>query len=94
MGNPQEEFFDWSHPLFAHTNPIYVNLNGQSIIQPESGCYWLSFLNQLDHWAKEEAYYADDFLKETALASIRQGMNFYRKICKNLKSKNSLLERK
>ena len=94
MGNPQEEFFDWSHPLFAHTNPIYVNLNGQSIIQPESGCYWLSFLNQLDHWAKEEAYYADDFQKETALASIRQGMNFYRKICKNLKSKNSLLERK
>ena len=55
MGGSPEETSIWTHPLFAHANPVYVDYAGRALAEPESGCYWLDFLKPLEQWAREEA---------------------------------------
>ncbi len=81
MGGSPEETSIWTHPLFAHTNPVYVDYRGQDLARAESGCYLLEFLKPLEKWAEEEAYFENPQQKDKALATIRQGMHFYRNLC-------------
>ena len=87
MGGSPEETSIWTHPLFAHANPVYVDYAGRALAEPESGCYWLDFLKPLEQWAREEAWFENREQKDRALATIRQGMDFYRRLC-NGGSKN------
>ena len=81
MGGSPEETSIWTHPLFAHTNPVYVRYRRQDLAEAESGCHLLEFLKPLEKWAEEEAYFENRQQKDQALATIRQGMDFYRNLC-------------
>lgn len=87
MGGSPEETSIWTHPLFAHANPVYVDYAGRELAEPESACYLLDFLKPLEKWAGEEAWFENRDRKDQALATIRQGMDFYRRLC-NGKGKN------
>lgn len=87
MGGSPEETSIWTHPLFAHANPVYVDYAGRDLAEPESACYLLDFLKPLEKWAGEEAWFENRDRKDQALATIRQGMDFYRRLC-NGKGKN------
>lgn len=82
MGGSPEETSIWTHPLFAHANPVYVDYPGRDLAEAESGCYLLDFLKPLEQWAQEEAWFENREQKDRALATIRQGMDFYRRLCK------------
>ena len=81
MGGSPEETSIWTHPLFAHTNPVHIDYPGQDLAEAESGCYLLDFLKPLEQWAREEAYFENRQQQDQALATIRQGMDFYRNLC-------------
>ena len=81
MGGSPEETSIWTHPLFAHANPVYVDYAGRGLADPESACYWLDFLKPLEQWAREEAWFENRERKDESLATIRQGMDFYRRVC-------------
>ena len=81
MGGSPEETSIWTHPLFAHANPVYIDYAGRDLADPESACYLLDFLKPLEKWAREEAYFENGTQKDQALATIRQGMDFYRRLC-------------
>lgn len=82
MGGSPEETSIWTHPLFAHANPVHVDYAGRELAEPESACYLLDFLKPLEKWAVEEAWFENRDRKDQALATIRQGMDFYRRLCK------------
>ena len=81
MGGTPEETSIWTHPLFAHTNPVHIDYPGRDLAEAESGCYLLDFLKPLEQWAREEAYFENRQQQDQALATIRQGMDFYRNLC-------------
>lgn len=81
MGGSPEETSIWTHPLFAHANPVYIDYPGRELAEVESGCYLLDFLKPLEKWAREEAYFENRQRKDEALATIREGMDFYRRLC-------------
>ena len=81
MGGSPEETSIWTHPLFAHANPVYIDYAGRDLADPESACHLLDFLKPLEKWAREEAYFENPAQKDRALATIRQGMDFYRRLC-------------
>ena len=87
MGGSPEETSIWTHPLFAHANPVHIDYPGRDLAEAESGCYLLDFLKPLQKWAREEAWFENREKKDQALATIRQGMDFYRRLC-NGESKN------
>jgi len=82
MGGSPEETSIWTHPLFAHANPVYIDFPGRDLAEPESGCYLLDFLKPLEKWAREESWFENQQRKDEALATIRKGMDFYRRLCK------------
>ena len=81
MGGSPEETSIWTHPLFAHANPVYIEYPGRDLAEAESACYLLDFLKPLEKWAREEAYFENRQQQDQALATIRQGMDFYRRLC-------------
>ncbi len=80
MGPKSPELF-WSHPIFAHTNPVFVNYQNQPLAIAESACSLLDFLGKLEDWVEEEAYFNKPQQKETARRTLAEGLNFYRRIC-------------
>ena len=86
MGGSPEETSIWTHPLFAHANPVYIDYPGRELAEAESGCYLLDFLKPLQKWAREEAYFENRQRKDEALATIRKGMDFYRRLCNGEKT--------
>jgi hypothetical protein len=81
MGGSPEETSIWTHPLFAHANPIYVDYPGRELAEAESACYLLDFVKPLEKWAREEAWFENRQQRDQALATIRHGMDFYRRLC-------------
>lgn len=81
MGGSPEETSIWTHPLFAHANPVYIDYPGRDLAEVESGCHLLDFLKPLEKWAREEAWFENQQRKDDSLATIRKGMDFYRRLC-------------
>ncbi|MCH2694056.1 MAG: CehA/McbA family metallohydrolase [Acidobacteriia bacterium] len=80
-GGWPEERSIWTHPLFAHTNPVYVSYQGNQLKKSQSGCYLLEFLKPLERWVQEDAYFSTQQQKEHVLTTIQQGMAFYEELC-------------
>lgn len=80
-GGWPEERSIWTHPLFAHTNPVYVSYQGKQVEKSQSGCYLLEFLKPLERWVQEDAYFDTQQQKEKVLTTIQRGMVFYRNLC-------------
>ena len=70
----------WSHPVFAHTSPVYVQYQDKRIEKAESARYLLEFMQRLESWAREKAYFENDEKKKETLSTLRRGMDFYRRI--------------
>jgi len=70
----------WSKPVFAHTNPVYVLYRDQKIAKPGSARYLLERMDRLESWALHDAYFDEDARKEEALRTIRSGKELYRRI--------------
>lgn len=84
MGVQDKDLF-YSHPVFAHTNPVYVIYRKQRIAKPESANFLLSFLQKLEDWAERQAYFLNGRQKAEALRSIRKGMRYFEKISRSAK---------
>ena len=79
MGAWNKELF-YSHPVFAHTNPVHVLYRKERIAKPESAKFLLGFLQRLEGWAEHEAYFLNSHEKAEALKSIRKGAGYFKKI--------------
>ena len=72
----------WSKPVFAHTNPVYVRYRDQKIEKAESARYLLVRMAKLESWARDKAYFGNDEQKNEALRTIQRGIEFYQTIAK------------
>jgi hypothetical protein len=72
---------EWSHPVAAHTSPVYVRVGESRIAIAESACFLLERMHKLEQWATTDAYFGDAAERERALGEIRKGTEFYRKMC-------------
>ena len=80
MGANSPELF-WSHPVFAHTNPVFVHHPDRPLAIAESACSLLDFLKKLEDWVEGEAFFNDAEQRETVERTLLEGLNFYRQIC-------------
>ena len=79
MGKWNKELF-YSHPVFAHTNPVYLRVREARIEKGESARYLLGFLAKLDRWAAEEAHFETVQQKEEVLRTIRSSMGYFKRM--------------
>jgi hypothetical protein len=81
--NPEIMFYphpQWSHPVVAHTSPIYIRYAKAPVAVPASARYLLNRVRQLERWAREDAYFGSESAKDNALQTIAAGAEFYRRI--------------
>jgi hypothetical protein len=81
--NPELMFYPhphWSHPVVAHTSPVYIRYANTPLAVPASARYLLNRVAKLEHWARDDAYFGDSSAKDHALQTIAEGAEFYRKI--------------
>ncbi len=71
---------EWSHPVVAHTSPIYVKYGHSRLAVPASARYLLGRMHKLEAWARDEAYFANAAARDEALLTIAKGSQFYRSI--------------
>jgi hypothetical protein len=71
---------EWSHPVVAHTSPVYVKYQKDRLAIPASARYLLDRVHRLEGWAKEQAYFANAEARDEALRTIARGIDFYRAI--------------
>jgi hypothetical protein len=81
IGKSHSELF-YSHPVFAHTNPVYIQQGEDRIGKAESARYLLGFLRKLEAWALGEAHFADASQKAKAIGTIRRGIDYFETIIK------------
>lgn len=80
LGGKSSELF-WSHPVFAHTNPVFIDVRDQRLAIAESACSLLDFMGKLEDWVEQEAYFRDSKQKEAVRRTLSKGLRFYRVIC-------------
>jgi len=79
MGKWNKELF-YSHPVFAHTNPVYLRVREARIEKGESARYLLGFLEKLDRWAATEAHFDTIQQKEEVLRTIRSSIGYFKRV--------------
>jgi hypothetical protein len=84
MGERHPELF-YTHPVFAHTNPVHVRYREESIAKPESAKFLLGFLDKLEDWAEHQAYFENGRQRSETLKTIRAGISYFQKIAKGEK---------
>jgi hypothetical protein len=81
--NPEIIFYphpEWSHPVAAHTSPIYIKFGQARLAMAADARMLLERLRKLETWANERAFFGDAASKEQALRNIEVGKRFYRTI--------------
>ncbi|MFN7996406.1 MAG: CehA/McbA family metallohydrolase [Bryobacteraceae bacterium] len=81
MGKPHPELF-YTHPVFAHSNPVYIQYGDDRIEDAGSARYLLSFLRKLENWARAEAHFANASQRAEVLATIEKGIQFFETMAK------------
>jgi hypothetical protein len=81
IGKSHSELF-YAHPVFAHTNPVYIQFGERRVERAESARYLLGFLRKLETWALNEAHFADTAQKTKAMKTIRRGIDYFESIIK------------
>ena len=81
IGKSHPELF-YSHPVFAHTNPVYIQHGEDRIGKAASARYLLGFLRKLEDWALGEAHFAVASQRAKAIGTIRRGIDYFETIIK------------
>ena len=63
--------------VFAHTSPVYVDLEGHRVARPESARWCLDWLERVGHLAAKHGNFADDSQLQDLLAVLDQARSFY-----------------
>jgi hypothetical protein len=71
---------EWSHPVVAHTSPVWVKYKAERLRVPASASFLLERLRKLEAWARDEAYFGDERKRQEALETIGRGMAVYREL--------------
>jgi len=85
LGAWNKELF-YSHPVFAHTNPVHIRYREERVEKGESARYLLGFLRKLEHWAAQEAYFENPQEKEEVLRTIRTSIGYFERISQRAES--------
>jgi hypothetical protein len=64
--------------VFAHTSPVYVNIDRQPTRDAESAQYFVDWIDRLIDLAARRAKYPDDASRERVAALFREGQEYYR----------------
>lgn len=84
MGARDKELF-YSNPVFAHTNPVHIRYRKEPVEKPESARYLLGFLQKLEDWAEQQAYFENNHQKKEVLKTIRTGIGYFDRISQRSK---------
>ncbi len=73
----QSELTGEGSPAFAHTNPIYVQVAGEALRQPEAVETLRAICAETLRWATERGHYPSPVERDDALATYREGCAVY-----------------
>jgi hypothetical protein len=70
------------HPegVFAHTSPVYVNVDGAAVTKPDDAAYFVEWIDRLIAVTEERARFPSSAERDHVIAIFRSGQDFYRAI--------------
>lgn len=71
----------WTHPVFAHTNPVYVRYRGAPVLVPQSACYLLDFVKPLQQWVAGQAFFQNEQQKRSATDTVQSAIDRLSAMC-------------
>jgi hypothetical protein len=63
--------------VFAHTSPIYVEVQGQPVVRAPSARWLLDWLDRLEELVRTHGQFADDAQRDEVVAVIEQPRPYY-----------------
>jgi hypothetical protein len=66
--------------VFAHTSPVYLDLEGRRVARSESARWCLDWLERVEHLAAEHGTFVDESQFEELIAVLDRARSFYRSI--------------
>jgi hypothetical protein len=66
--------------VFAHTGPVYIDLEGRRVARPESADWCLDWLQRVENLAAEHGHFADPTQLRDLIAVLDRARLYYRKI--------------
>jgi hypothetical protein len=66
--------------VFAHTSPVYIDLEGRRVACPESARWCLDWLERVEHLAAEKGNFVDQSQLDDLIAVLDRARLFYRSI--------------
>lgn len=77
-GDPTVAF--WPQPVLAHSSPVFVDLPGNKVCDPDAVTLLLEQVRYLKDWIEQKAQYSDAEQKKSALAQAVAGEQIYEKL--------------
>jgi hypothetical protein len=66
--------------VFAHTTPVYVEVDGASVAQAQSAIWCLDWLDRVEGLARAHGHFTSDTQLGDLLAVLSDARDFYRRI--------------
>ncbi len=66
--------------LYAHTSPIYCEVDGNRTRLREDGAFFVRWIDQLIDMARQRGKYASDEQREEVIELFRKGRAYYEKV--------------
>jgi hypothetical protein len=66
--------------VFAHTSPVYIDLEGHRVARPDSARWCLNWLERVEHLAAMHGDFADESQLQDLVAVLNRARLFYRAI--------------
>ena len=70
----------WQQPVFAHTSPVYLEMEGRPARATESAALFLEQLDYLEKWVDNQANFPAQENRDEALKHIAAAREIYRKL--------------
>jgi hypothetical protein len=64
--------------VFAHTSPVYVEVEGQPVRRAASAVWLLDWLDRLEALVRTAGQFADDRQRDEVIAVIERARTYYR----------------
>jgi hypothetical protein len=66
--------------VFAHTSPVYIDVEGHRVARPESARWCLDWLERVEQLAVQHGSFADESQLQDLVAVLERARPFYRRI--------------
>lgn len=82
---PLNRYFGTLRPemFFAHTSPIYLNLEGKPAYSASDVKYFIEYLENASQWLEKEGSFPDEESKKEVLAAFRKGIEAFQQLPAN-----------